>query len=555
MRSATTSAKLPMQGRVRASESRENNPKNAIPTTPEPSRFGVLKKRSRFSGLPGYFHRFPQLTASLMSAAIHVVLLIALALLVIVDSRIGRPGLEVVSNQIDSSEEMNSFDILKAATEVPTTEPTETVEPASMASGLIAQSESQDPSPPSESVTLAALAPVSIKPSSDSVEKTTRSALTPLPSMFAHSSLEGRSAENRNKFALTRGGTRASEEAVEAALIWLTAHQYPDGSWSMGLIDPKGPCNGKCTHGTVEALDEKRFAATGLALLTYLGAGYTHQEGKYRDQVYRGLAYLTGTMKLGAPDARDPRFPGQLSSILAMHSMYEHGIAALALCEAYQMTKDKMLEKYAQRAVFFIEQAQHYDGSWGYRRRESGDLSIVGWQVMTLKSANASELNFDLLSIRRVGSFLDSRQTQGGTRYLYRGPIATPSMTAIGILMRLYLGYPRSTPALLAGANYIASKGPSTNDVYFNYYGTQSLYQMESPLWPKWNVQLRDYLIREQSKNGHEAGSWFFHDDDPPGFNRTGGRLYTTTLSAMTLEIYYRYMPVYHNPNESPFNF
>ncbi len=29
-------------------------------------------------------------------------------------------------------------------------------------------------------------------------------------------------------------------------------------------------------------------AATGLALLTFLGAGYTHHEGKYRDQVYRG---------------------------------------------------------------------------------------------------------------------------------------------------------------------------------------------------------------------------------------------------------------------------
>jgi hypothetical protein len=321
----------------------------------------------------------------------------------------------------------------------------------------------------------------------------------------------------------------------------------------MGLIDPKGPCSGKCTHGTVETLDEKRFAATGLALLTFLGAGYTHQEGKYKDQVYRGLAFLTGAMKLDAPDPRDPRFPGQLSSILAKHPMYEHGIASLALCEAYQMTKDKILEKYAQRAIFYIEQAQNYDGSWGYQRRESGDLSIVGWQVMALKSANASDLSVDPLRIRRVTRFLDSKQTQGGTRYLYRGPVATPSMTAIGILMRLYTGYPRSTPAMIAGANYIASKGPSTNDVYFNYYGTQSLCQMESPLWPKWNVQLREYLIREQSKNGHEAGSWYFQDDDPPGFNRTGGRLYTTTMSAMTLEVYYRYMPVYHNPNEYPF--
>ncbi len=187
-------------------------------------------------------------------------------------------------------------------------------------------------------------------------------------------------------------------------------------------------------------------------------------------------------MKLDAPDPRDPRFPGQLSSILSMHSMYEQGIASLALCEAYQMTKDKILERYAQRAIVFIEQAQHYDGSWGYKRRESGDLSIVGWQVMALKSANASELTIDLPRIQRVANFLDSRQTQGGTRYLYRGPVATPSMTAIGILMRLYLGSSRTTPALMAGANYIASKGPSPNDVYFNYYGTKRSFKWSHPV-------------------------------------------------------------------------
>jgi hypothetical protein len=552
MRSATTSAKLPVQGRVRESDSAERKERIAIHATPEPLRRVKLRNRPPFPGFSRSFYRFPQLTASFVSAAIHVILVIVLALLAIVDSRTGLSGLEVVSNQIETSQEVTSFDILKATTDVPTTEATESLQPASMSAGSIAQSQSQEPSPSTESVTLAALAPVNVQLGVESVEQT-RLALTPLPAMFAHSSLEGRSAENRNKFALTRGGTRESEEAVEAALIWLAAHQYPNGSWSMGLIDPQGPCKGNCTHGTVELLDEKRFAATGLALLTFLGAGYTHQEGKYKDQVYRGLAYLTSSMKLDAPDARDPRFPGQLSGILAKHAMYEHGIASLSLCEAYQITKDKILEKYAQRAIFYIEQAQHYDGSWGYQRRDSGDLSIVGWQVMALKSANASDLTVDLQRIRRVTRFLDSKQTQGGTRYLYRGPVATPSMTAIGILMRLYLGYTRTTPALLAGANFIAREGPSTHDVYLNYYGTQALYQMESPLWPKWNVQLRDYLIREQNKKGHEAGSWFFLDDDPPGFNRTGGRLYTTTMSAMTLEVYYRYMPVYNNPNESPF--
>ncbi len=105
---------------------------------------------------------------------------------------------------------------------------------------------------------------------------------------------------------------------------------------------------------------------------------------------------------------------------------------------------------------------------------------------------------------------------------------------------------------MFGGASYIAEKGPSEADVYFNYYATQTLFQLDSPEWKPWNERLREYLIKNQSKMGHEAGSWFFDDGDSP-FNFIGGRLYTTTLSAMTLEVYYRYMPIYKNTNEQPF--
>jgi hypothetical protein len=374
---------------------------------------------------------------------------------------------------------------------------------------------------------------------------------------FMHSSLEGRSLEKRQQLALSRGGSAASEQAVEAALAWLTTHQHRDGGWSTLFQLPDSPCFSPqgplCSCGSTETLDQKRFAATGLALLTYLGAGYTHREGKYQRQVYQGLNFLMTQMKWDPPDARDPRLPGQFSSPLSRHQQYEQGIASLALCEAYQMTDDKSLEKHCQAAIDFISRSQHYDGSWGYFPQTPGDLSIVGWQLMGLKSANASGLLVDLNKVRKVELFLNSVQAEGGSKYRYRGPTPTRSMTAIGLLMRLYLGYPRSDPRMLLGARYVADKGPSTSDVYFNYYATQTLFQLESPLWPKWNGLLRDYLIQQQSKTGHEAGSWFFPDDAESNFNFLGGRLYTTTLSAMTLEVYYRYLPAYHQTDEQPF--
>ncbi len=107
--------------------------------------------------------------------------------------------------------------------------------------------------------------------------------------------------------------------------------------------------------------------------------------------------------------------------------------------------------------------------------------------------------------------------------------------------MRMYRGWPKTDGRILRGAEYASRSGPSPNDVYMNYYVTQMLFHLEGPLWEKWNPAMRDQLIREQSQTGHEEGSWYF--DQP--LNQIGGRLYTTALSCMTLEVYYRHMPIY----------
>ena len=45
--------------------------------------------------------------------------------------------------------------------------------------------------------------------------------------------------------------------------------------------------------------------------------------------------------------------------------MYAHGLATITLCEAYGLTKDERIGAAAQRAVIFIEHAQHpASGGW-----------------------------------------------------------------------------------------------------------------------------------------------------------------------------------------------
>jgi hypothetical protein len=77
--------------------------------------------------------------------------------------------------------------------------------------------------------------------------------------------------------------------------------------------------------------------------------------------------------------------------------------------------------------------------------------------------------------------------------------------------------------------------------MYFNYYTTQVLHHYGGPQWDQWNQQMRDYLVESQVRHGHEHGSWFFPDEHA----LAGGRLYTTAMCVMILEVYYRHLPLY----------
>jgi hypothetical protein len=59
--------------------------------------------------------------------------------------------------------------------------------------------------------------------------------------------------------------------------------------------------------------------------------------------------------------------------------------------------------------------------------------------------------------------------------------------------------------------------------------------------WKRWNGAMRDHLVATQAGAGHESGSWYFSEKS----TAPGGRLCSTTLAIMTLEVYYRYMPLY----------
>ena len=272
-------------------------------------------------------------------------------------------------------------------------------------------------------------------------------------------------------------------------------------------------------------------AATAIALLPFLGAGHTHQEGEYQDTVRRGL-YCLQQRALVTPNGVD----------LQDGTMYAQGLATIALCEAYAMTKDPALKGAAQGAIDFVLYAQdRKGGGWRYTPGEPGDTTVTAWQLMALKSGQMAGLMIPSPSIALVEKFLDSVQSDGGARYGYLGPQARDSTTPIGLLCRMYTGWGHDRPALQKGVALVADLGPSDDNMYFNYYATQLMHHWGTSDWDRWNQQMREHLISTQAATGHENGSWHFAG----GKGDVGGRLYNTALAVMTLEVYYRYMPLY----------
>jgi hypothetical protein len=282
------------------------------------------------------------------------------------------------------------------------------------------------------------------------------------------------------------------------------------------------------------------MASTALGLLPFLGAGETHKQGRYQRNVDLALHFLATHQDAGTGSLR-----------LAREQMYSHGLASIALCEAFGMTRDAALMGPAQKAIDFIVDAQDpFGGGWRYTPQQPGDTSVVGWQMMALKSASMAYLKVPPDTIRKAGYFLDSVQQGEGSVYGYMSTGNLPTTSAIGLLCRMYLGWEHDRPALVRGVAILSENGPSLdvsgpprNDMYYNYYATQVLHHYGGYEWARWNAAMRDYLIATQAKAGHETGSWFF--ESPDWGPRYGGRVYCTAMATMTLEVYYRHLPLY----------
>jgi hypothetical protein len=179
-------------------------------------------------------------------------------------------------------------------------------------------------------------------------------------------------------------------------------------------------------------------------------------------------------------------------------------------------------------------------------------MSISGWQIMALKSAEMAGLDVPPIAKKRAIHFMElCAKPDGGFKYSPPGDAGQGSprrMTAVGLLCRQYMQElgPSDQSMQKGISTYLLANPPGVKDVYYYYYATQVMHHFGGEDWRNWNEKMREYLIRTQDvSKSDDNGSWSEMDDEGIG-TKVGGRLMITSLNLLTLEVYYRYLPLYN---------
>ncbi len=358
----------------------------------------------------------------------------------------------------------------------------------------------------------------------------------------------GRGGSKKQDALKANGGDEDTEAAVRRGLKWLAAHQSADGSW--GAETQRVTCGTDFGCGFMQC--GYPVATTGLALLAFVGAGHTHFDGDenpYAKTVKRAAEFLCSRQTQDGVFEEAQQTPN-----------YTHAIATSALSELLGMTQDPRLRLVCERALGFIVSGQQENGGWDYDtpRTGRGDVSVTGWMIMALRSARAAGLNVPSSTWSAARKFyqLATDEKKPWAAYFVMNKDrngGTPAIQAAAVLARNYLGLPRGglletkTIELLSATPPCVATPPSGQasdwhrTYYYTYYATLVMFYNGGEEWLRWNKALKRELLPMQYKSGHEDGSW-----PPKGVDsERGGRIYSTAMAILNLEVYYRYLPSY----------
>ncbi len=356
---------------------------------------------------------------------------------------------------------------------------------------------------------------------------------------------------NRRKEAIQKydpGLNGETELAVIKALHWLDQVQVKSGP-DLGAWRLKGET------GAPNA------GMTGLALLTFLAHGETISTEQYGETVTAGLRYL-----LKHQDADGIFQPA------GSHTGYGHAMATYAVAEAYTLTDNVMLEEPLLRALQAISDGRNPTGGFDYEYRQRSaktggprsDNSLNAWHVQALKAATISGIGGDHLNRELQDAVLamlavSGKRAEGGRGFAYSNSkefqqnkkgVNNKLLSSAGLLCLQLTGRADSREAreTMKFVETFAHSDdlpewekqtvPSYGGELNHWYYTIQAYFHDNPKGRDFQTYMLA-MSRALMDHQQEDGRWVCFSSN----GQKHGPVYSTTLAALSLMVYYRYLP------------
>lgn len=398
---------------------------------------------------------------------------------------------------------------------------------------------------------------VTLRPGTPPAGVGEKSANQALPSTSPTASKPSRATEEhdlplerpRNSLAsvLSASEWTAVERSVDEALHWLASQQGGSGDFT--------------------APPSARPAVTALALLAFLSRGHLPGEGPFGSHLNRAIDYLlqnqteTGLFSSAA-------LGGVHVDKTASHTAaYNHAIAGMALCEVYGSTdrsRSERIKGAVARALEFTRDMQARPkahavdrGGWRYvylrwdRTAADSDLSVTGWQLMFLRSAQNAEFQVPAEWIQAAVEYVERCYVEGQSVFNYALVGSSDIRTSRGIvgagILSLSLAGRHHTEMARNAGEWLANRPfrgfgsiLGTRDRYFYsaYYCSQAMAQLGGTYWERFYPSLVRSLLSAQESNG----SW---PPEPAAGDAVFGNVLTTALAVLSLTPPYQLLPVY----------
>jgi len=308
-----------------------------------------------------------------------------------------------------------------------------------------------------------------------------------------------RAAENETVSVSVAELTPSAEQAIEKGLEYLGRTQAADGSWG-----------------------KHKTATTALSLMAFMVKGHFPDRPPYGSQMSKGIDFLLQESK---------KANGYMGE-----SMYEHGLATLALSEAWGMSDRENLRDALKGAVGVILRSQNPQGGWRYQPTPTdADISATVMQTVALASAKEAGIMVPDEVIQKAIAYVKSCEVQqtGGLAYQPGGE-AGVARTAAGVMSLMICGR-REDEVTLHGLNYLKALNPEQFEqaggfyFYAHYYAVQAMFQGGDQWYQAWYPRIRESILAKQAQDG----SW------------ADGHEIGTPLAILILGVPYRYLPIY----------